>query len=526
MAVVLIRMKLAVLSHSLHGRRALFFTVSAVLGAAAGLVSLLLPLAAGADLEAGTDVVATVGAVWALGWLVGPLLSGGGDETLRPENFALLPIRARPLAAGLLAASAVGVGPAATLLALGSVVMLGVSFGGLPAVVAVIGLALELAFVVAASQVVLAGLGAVIASRRGRDIGVVLASLAGLAFLPLQWLFNAVGPVVLERRSPVLSTVLRAVPSGWSAVAVRAAARGELLWTVAPLVGLAVLVAALLGVWAPLLRRRMTVSSTAGAAARSRRTGSARRDRPVGPVGAVVVRELRLWWRDPRRRSLLLSSVLIGVALPLFSLAGSGRSTVAFAALFVVTFAVMQLGNLYGLDGDAVWHLLVTPGAARADVRGRQLAWLVIAAPVTVLAAVVGPLLVGSPGAYPWLAGLVPVLLGSGAGLLVMQSAYLPYPVASQRNGNPFASGGAGSGAGCSRSMAAVAYLLLLVPAVLPVLAVIVAARFSGIDSLAWLGAPVGVALGVWLAWWWGAIAYRRLLARGPELLVAVAPSS
>ena len=32
-------------------------------------------------------------AVWMLGWLFGPVLSGGGDETLRPEYFTLLPSR-------------------------------------------------------------------------------------------------------------------------------------------------------------------------------------------------------------------------------------------------------------------------------------------------------------------------------------------------------------------------------------------------------------------------------------------------
>jgi ABC-2 type transport system permease protein len=32
----------------------------------------------------------------------------------------------------------------------------------------------------------------------------------------------------------------------------------------------------------------------------------------------------------------------------------------------------------------------------------------------------------------------------------------------------------------------------------------------------------VGIAIGVVLAWWWGRIAYRRLTARGPEILATV----
>ena len=32
--------------------------------------------------------------------------------------------------------------------------------------------------------------------------------------------------------------------------------------------------------------------------------------------------------------------------------------------------------NLYGQDGTALWLTLLAPGSERADVRGRQLAWL------------------------------------------------------------------------------------------------------------------------------------------------------
>jgi ABC-2 type transport system permease protein len=34
--------------------------------------------------------------------------------------------------------------------------------------------------------------------------------------------------------------------------------------------------------------------------------------------------------------------------------------------------------NLYGGDGSSLWCTVITPRASRADVRGRQLAWLVL----------------------------------------------------------------------------------------------------------------------------------------------------
>ena len=53
-----------------------------------------------------------------LGWIFGPVFAGGGDETLRPEYFALLGLPPRRLATGLLVAAFVGVAPAISLLAL------------------------------------------------------------------------------------------------------------------------------------------------------------------------------------------------------------------------------------------------------------------------------------------------------------------------------------------------------------------------------------------------------------------------
>lgn len=191
----------------------------------------------------------------------------------------------------------------------------------------------------------------------------------------------------------------------------------------------------------------------------------------------------------------------------------------AYTAVWMAVFVAMQGGNLYGLDGGSLWHVLVTPGAARADVRGRQAAWLAIITPLCVLAAVIGPLATGKQSAYPWVAGLVPVLLGSAAGLIVLQSAYLPFAMPEQRGQNPFSTS---SNPGCTRALTALAYLLLLAPAALPVVAVVLTGQLAHISWLRWLGAPVGLAVGGTLAWWWGRIAYRRLDTRGPEILAKV----
>lgn len=55
----------------------------------------------------------------------------------------------------------------------------------------------------------------------------------------------------------------------------------------------------------------------------------------------------------------------------------------------MVVFTGMFACNLYGFDGSALWLTLVTPGAERIDVRGRQLAWLIAIGPVAILTTII-----------------------------------------------------------------------------------------------------------------------------------------
>ncbi|MER6878416.1 hypothetical protein ABT279_50575, partial [Amycolatopsis sp. NPDC000673] len=246
---------------------------------------------------------------------------------------------------------------------------------------------------------------------------------------------------------------------------------------------------------------------------------------PATPIGAVARKELYTWWRDARRRVALLSTLLIGFVItvvPALSGGGGGGQSVMlpYFGVAVVIFASMQSGNLYGMDGSALWHTLVVPGAERADVRGRQLAWALIVAPIAVVLALVLPGVTGVPGAYPWVLGLVPATLGAGAGILMLQSVFLAFPLPDQRrSGSPWSSGGR---PGCARAALMLATTLLIVLGALPVVALCVAGKLADLPVLQWLGIPAGIATGVALAWWWGSLAQKRLVERGPELLATV----
>ncbi|WP_033292256.1 hypothetical protein [Amycolatopsis jejuensis] len=522
MVGVLVRLKLRVLRNSLRGRQIAAMIVGGIFGLLAALFTLGIAMFPVPRIT--VDLLTSVYAVWAAGWVLAPVATGGGDDTLRPEHFSLLPIGRRRLAVGLLAASFVGVTVVVSLLAFLGLAVYGARLGVGPAFVGLVFAVLQLAFVVLLYRVVMAALGALLTSRKGKELGIILVALTGLSGVAVNYAINSLGPAIVNGRVPGFVTVVHALPSGWGTLAVHAAGTGDWATAGGLLVALIAVLAVLVVVWGTLLARAATTPSFRGAASTRTRTTRTftRRLLPATPIGAVARKELHTWWRDARRRVALLSTLLIGVVITVVpSVSGGGRSVMLpYFGVAVVIFACMQAGNLYGMDGSALWHTLVVPGAERADVRGRQLAWTLIVGPAALVLAAVLPGALGKPGAYPWVLGLVPATLGAGAGLLILQSVFLAFPLPDQRRtASPWSSGGR---PGCARAFLMLATTLLLVAGALPVVALCLWGTLANLPVVEWLGIPAGVATGAALAWWWGGLAERRLATRGPELLATV----
>ncbi|WP_020661286.1 hypothetical protein [Amycolatopsis benzoatilytica] len=525
MVGVLVRLKLRVLRNSLRGRQIAGMVLGGVFGLLAAAFTIGIAVFPVPEARISVDLLTSVYAVWAAGWVLAPIATGGGDDTLRPEHFALLPIGRRKLAIGLLAASFVGVTAVVSMLAFLGLAFYGLRFGAGAAFVGLVFGVLQLAFVVLLYRVVMAALGALLTSRKGKELGIIVVALTGLSGVAVNYVVNSLGPAIVSGRMPGFVSVMHSLPSGWGTLAVHAAGTGE--WAVAGglFAALLAVIAVLVVVWGALLARQITTPSFRGAArTRAKRTRASRTLLPATPVGAVVRKELLTWWRDARRRVALLSTLLIGLVItvvPALSGGTGGRaSMLPFFGVAVVFFASMQSGNLYGMDGSALWHTLVVPGAERADIRGRQLAWALIVGPAALALAIVLPAVTGKTSAYPWVLGLVPAALGGGAGVLVLQSVFLAFPLPDQRrSSSPWSSGGR---PGCARAALMLATTLLIVIGALPVVALGVAGTLADLPVLQWLGVPVGVVSGIALAWWWGSLAQRRLVARGPELLATV----
>ena len=119
MVALLVRLKLTLLRNSL--RRSVWRTVGLIIGMVYGLgvvAAVLVGLVAlrFTSTELTADVTVVVFSALSVGWLLMSLLVFGIDETVDPSKFALLPVRARELLPGLLAAGLIGVPGVATVL--------------------------------------------------------------------------------------------------------------------------------------------------------------------------------------------------------------------------------------------------------------------------------------------------------------------------------------------------------------------------------------------------------------------------
>ncbi|PXX61492.1 ABC-2 type transport system permease protein [Nocardia tenerifensis] len=520
MVGVLIRMRLLLTLRALSsGWQGFSFVMGVLVGSVFALITAAMVGFAVRDGDAAhaTTVAATIFGIWTLGWLCGPVLFGSSDETVQPEHLRLLPLSDRQLATGLLAAAFAGPAPVINLIAFGGLVVLAAQWGWAAMVVAVAGVVLQLVFVVLLSRVVLAWVGAAMRSRRGKDLGVLLAGLVGLAYYPMSWLLSHVS--ALRDVPPPVASALRWIPSGWAPAAVEAAAQGNWLFALLPLVGLLVVVLGLWQAWAVLLARRLAapMNSVAGGTG----GGLLARVRQRGPLGAVLIKELRTWSRDSRRRATVLPVLVVGVLLPVFpAVQGGGTGGVPFAGVTSALFASLAGANLYGYDGTAVWQTLVTPGAERADARGRLLALLIVIGLPTTLLSLILPGALGRWELYPWVLSLHAAALGAGVCSALVLSVIAPYPLP-PRTGNPFSGSG---NPGCAKAMIQLAMMVGQLLAVLPVAIVLLVGHFTEQKAVEWVALPVGVAVCVAAVLFGGHVAEQRLTTGGPELLDAVRP--
>jgi ABC-2 type transport system permease protein len=513
---LLVRLKLTLLRNSLRT------STSQLIGTIAGSVIALALTAGGAiglallrlaDPAWAAFGVLVGGSLLVLGWAVIPLLVSGVDETLDPARFALLPVRARQLTPGLLVSGIIGIpGVATSVLALTTLVTW--SRGVLPEILAVPAAVLGVLTCVLVSRLLTTAAARLLAARRSREAGTVVAVL----------LMSTIGvwPALLSGRGFTASDaagvtgVLGWTPLGLPWAAPGDAATGHPGRAVARL-ALAALLVGLGGLaWSALLGRALTERRDAGTQARAGRSVLDRL--PATPVWAVAGRSLRYWRRDPRY-IVAGTSILVAGIVPIVAMVSqAGLSALLLAAgPFAGLFAGVVTANDIGYDGSAfATHLLAgVPG--RVDRLGRALAVLCWAVPLLVALSIAGAVAGERPGLW---AGCVGAALGAllpGLGAASVAGALVPYPVP-EAGSNPFRNSSGGS------ARAALAQLVVMTVtggAALPGIALLVVAAVWWAPA-AWIGFVTGPLIGTGMLAAGVVIGGGLVDARGPEILAAV----
>ena len=511
-------MKFAMLRNSPRGMRMLGW----VLGALAVLGTWALVVLADDAVRAEVAMLALV--VWLVGAALGPVtMSGAG--VLRPEYFALLPIERRRLALALLATTFPGVASGYVLLAcLVIVVPASDSTSPISAViVAVLGAVLTWVVTLTLSRVVYGLLGAAMRTRLGVEIAAIQFGLM-IGALMAGWIAVMAAiqslPVLLrEGVGTAAADMLAWVPSSWAltaALAVPGRPAAVAIW----LGALLVLAALLLGAATALLRTDVG----GGSAQRRRRPWGSRvlDGRAILPstsIGAVLGKELRQWWRDPWRSLELRSSIWTGVTIGVFALTAPWMRDYASVAGLVVAFMVALGGvNLYGQDGTAIWLTVVgqREDTVRSDVRGRQLATILLFAVPAVVVSTVFASIVGSFATLPIVAAMLPALFGVASGVSVLMSAVGVSPgVDPRRRVGP---NDAGGDLGLQVQVAMWSTGLLVAPTIAAIVGSVAGVIGTTPGTVPWWVIPIGIANGVLGFWGLGRLATVYLRDRLPTV--------
>ncbi|MEB9339494.1 hypothetical protein P4J17_27240, partial [Bacillus cereus] len=249
MVNVLIQMKLSMLKHSMNRGRAVLFIMTGLVGLLLAIGTILLFSFYPTEQTISKSILYVTFAIWALGWIIGPMLTGG-DGILRPEYFVLLPLNSYKLARMLLGVTFIGVGPLVSFLAFIGLLIYAARISIYAIVVAVPAIILQLVFVVLLSKVIVSIMGEAMKSRVGMEMGAMFIGFI-IAFLNVGWYALP----VINRIIFTDTVLLYMMPSSWTILAVEYASQSNWLLTSVFLSAITIFCGLLLFIWTTLLTR-------------------------------------------------------------------------------------------------------------------------------------------------------------------------------------------------------------------------------------------------------------------------------
>ncbi|MEV0132289.1 ABC transporter permease [Dactylosporangium sp. NPDC050688] len=539
-----VRLKLRILRNAMRGKksRVWLFVLSVFFGLWAAFVGVSLFAGSSiADDGLRPTLAAFAGASLVLMWVLVPLLFFGVDETLDPARFSLLPVPRRTLVLGMLAAACVGIPPVVTLLTgLGSTVGAVLDGGPAAGAVAVVGAVVGLAVCVAASRAVTSAFAGMLRSRKVRDLAALLIALAGISCNPIVQLVMALVENGESKQAATIGQVLSWTPLAAPFVAYVDAIAGDWHLAAARLaIGVAG-VALLLWWWLQTIESAMLGTASTGAAKKAK-TADGRPVRaflpgivrflPVGRFAGLVGREVRYWFRDPRRRasliSLLATSVVVPFAFTFGFGTGSGEQEAArqsaglsggalvISLMFAGAFVGLVLVNQFGNDGTAYALHMLTNVPGQVELAARAIGVGILTFPLLAAGTVAVSVLSDHTAQLPAALGVGLCAYGISVGAAGVTSVLAPYPMPD--SANPFAMN---TGQGSAKSMLSFVSMIITWVLTAPLLVAFLLLP----DGFQWVLLPAGLLWGFALAWVGTRVAGNLLERRAPEVLIAVTP--
>jgi ABC-2 type transport system permease protein len=480
-----------------------------------GTVAGLLQVRHGSDALAAQRIVLQVSSL-VFGWVFGPILIGGVDETVDPTRLALLPLRRGQMFWVQAVAALTGVGPLAASVGMLIGIPAGFAHDVPSAMIAILAAVAVVCLVLGLARSVAALLALAQRTRVGRDLGILLAAfLGGALFVVAQLTANMGG-----RRAARLVGWLEWTPWGWAGRAVVHAREGS----IGPALGwlalaFAAAVVALVA-WAQLSHLLLVTGE------RSARSAVRSADRAMPRAHTVFTAALSRQWiyvrRSPNTRVALLFGTAFGVAFPILQILQHGSRNVEGAAFGVLLAMLVNIGaaaNLLGFDAGSLWIEILCGGPRREHMVARSIAVLPnLLVPTWIAAAVIGVWTGTARYVLIVAAVAVPVaLIVLAEGMVTSIIAGWPLP----DGDNPFGNRQASDGRGGRLAAVALGGLITIVGLASPIVGAAYVLR-DGAGT--WVAVAVGLlwAVGIDLAvvrW-----TERRLRCREPELLSHLAP--
>jgi ABC-2 type transport system permease protein len=518
-ARLLVQLKLRILLNAMRAsaRAKVSFIISTIFASLLAVGAFLI-LALLRGQAAAVDETSVVFTVFAFGWLILPILAFGLDGTLDPAALSLYPLRTRPLAIGLLAASATGAWPLANVIGLMGVTV-GLARGAGGVIVAVLAVLLQVLFCITLARFFITALARVLRSRRGRDLA---AFLVLPVFALYEFFIQVVPRAAAQHRLGAGSFAgidqwIRWIPPGLAAHSIEDASGGRIGTALLRLVLLAAITGVLGWLWIRSLSRALVTADTSSQAGHVR--AAALPFASFGLTGTVAARFLVYQRREPTS---LIYWGIIAVVMVVASFRVISTSAYLGGGLFAIALGAAMTGvfhaNSVGVTGPGFGSEAVAL-TARRELRsyfcGQNIALAIVGIPLLTLFSFILMVVAGHPLDGFLVLAVALAALGAALGLSNIFSVVAPYPM-ERRIGSPVrraAEGYVGQSLACTFGS-----LIGVAACVVPV---VVAIELTGSANAA-LRMPVlivaAAVYGVVLAWAGQRIAASAAEPRLPDL--------